>query len=692
VSLRAKLLLLSLLTLILPWAGWRYATEMEATLRRGQEQSLLTTAEVMSRVVASQPELLYRAPNLRDEFDPGRGDLFAPLLQTQPLIDGFPDEWPTPSRPVPGFGAEGSNSAAPHGAPLLRLGVYGRSMHLYAEVSAIQIRYETPATDDQTPPTDSTRLIVLTRDEFDRERAWSISAAAPGPIIVRPCEIGAPWTALAESTPYISGVWRQTARGYAIELRGPLNLFGTRMSVHALDASGALQSQSPLAWVHTGSEPLRQRLEQYAPQGVRVSVVDVHGWLLARAGAVTVDAVRSTYPGLREDRDGFMRSIYRVLFTRPETPVRPYGLPYGMWGPPVDDARAGKMRAIWFEEAGGEPSIVRAAVPVRFNEQELGALIVERPGEQLALVRELALTRLLNMTLVAAAFTVIVTIVFAARLSHRIRRLSRAASTALTPEGRIEASIPGVSDRDELGALARNYDTLLNRVKEYTNYLQTLGAKLSHELRTPLTIVSSSLENLASERELSGGAENYVRRAREGANRAHAILTAMSEATRVEQSIEHTERVRFDVSAVVRNMGQAYRESFSKHRVEINVHDAPCPVLGSPDLIAQMLDKLMDNAADFAPPGAPITITLEQDGRTCRLSVSNEGPLLPPQIDDRLFESLVSGRGSDADKPHLGLGLYIVRLIADFHHGTVSATNLPDRSGVAVSVELPRFA
>src|SRR5688572_27075855 len=102
-SLRTKLLLLSLATLLLPWAGWRYAREMELTLRRGQEEALLTTAEVLSRVVASQPELLYRTRELRKQFDPARGDLFAPLLPTQPLMDGFADEWPTPSRPVPGF-------------------------------------------------------------------------------------------------------------------------------------------------------------------------------------------------------------------------------------------------------------------------------------------------------------------------------------------------------------------------------------------------------------------------------------------------------------------------------------------------------------------------------------------------------------------------------------------------------------
>jgi len=233
---------------------------------------------------------------------------------------------------------------------------------------------------------------------------------------------------------------------------------------------------------------------------------------------------------------------------------------------------------------------------------------------------------------------------------------------------------------------------LLNRVKEYTNYLQTLGSKLSHELRTPLTIVSSSLENLASEEQLPLQQQEYLARAREGAHRAHAILTAMSEATRVEQSIEHTERVRFDIAEVVRNIGRAYQTGFARHRVDVEVDEGACSIIGSPDLIAQLLDKLMDNAADFAPAGAPITLSLRWDARACRLSVRNEGPLLPPQIGDRLFESLVSGRSSDGSKPHLGLGLYIVRLIADFHQGSVAAANLPDASGVEVIVELPRTA
>jgi two-component system sensor histidine kinase ChvG len=682
-SLRFKLLLLSLLTLVLPWAGWQYAQQMETTLREGQEQALLTTAEVLSRVVASQPEELYRVPELRRSFDPAKGDWYAPLLPVEPLLDGFPDEWPDPARPI-----AGSNRTSPH----VRLGVHGRFMHVYVEVQDAHIRYERPAAEDAIAPEPSDRIVFFTRDEYGRERAWSVSAAAPGPIIVRTAQVGAPWQATMDELSHVTGVWRATSNGYAVELRAPINTFGIQLAVFAIDLDGRLDAASTApGWLHIGSETLKQRLAQFVPAELRVSVVDANGWLLARAGSIAID-VRADYPGLSTDDDGFSRSIYRALFSREQTPCEAYGLPYGMWGAPVDQARAGRGLAIWYEQCGGEPSLVRAAVPITVAEDVVGALIVEEPGERLVLVREMALTRLLNLTLVATLFAIVVTLVFAARLSHRIRRLSRAAATTLTPEGRIEPNIPETRSADELGALARSYSTLLARLKEYTSYLQTLGTKLSHELRTPLTIVSSSLENLSSESELSGNAAQYLERARSGTHRMHAILTAMTEATRVEQSIEHTERVRFDLAELVRNIGLAYRESFAPHAIETHVPNEPCFVDGSPDLIVQMLDKLMDNATDYCPEDGRIWLTLTAEARTCRLSVGNTGPLLPPQLDGRLFESLVSHRPTANSKPHLGLGLYIVRLIAEFHRGTVSASNLPDGSGVEFTIELPRLA
>ena len=134
-------------------------------------------------------------------------------------------------------------------------------------------------------------------------------------------------------------------------------------------------------------------------------------------------------------------------------------------------------------------------------------------------------------------------------------------------------------------------------------------------------------------------------------------------------------------------------------RFELRLPERRVEIDGSPDLVAQLLDKLVDNARDFATAGEPIAVALDADGAAARLSVSNVGPPLPEAMADRLFESMVSVRSPTAKaeapqkprgEPHLGLGLFIVRLIAEFHGGSARAENLPGGGGVRFSVRLPR--
>ena len=76
--------------------------------------------------------------------------------------------------------------------------------------------------------------------------------------------------------------------------------------------------------------------------------------------------------------------------------------------------------------------------------------------------------------------------------------------------------------------------------------------------------------------------------------------------------------------------------------------------------------------------------------RAAVLTVSNQGPLLPDRMRTRLFESMISMReAGGTGTPHLGLGLYVARLIAEFHGGTIAASNLAGGEGVALGVRLP---
>jgi signal transduction histidine kinase len=107
-------------------------------------------------------------------------------------------------------------------------------------------------------------------------------------------------------------------------------------------------------------------------------------------------------------------------------------------------------------------------------------------------------------------------------------------------------------------------------------------------------------------------------------------------------------------------------------------------------LIAQALDKLFDNALSFTPADGWLRLSLRPVDGGAEIELANQGPPLPAAMQGRLFDSLVSLRdkATPGDAPHLGLGLYVVRLVAERHGGVASARNLEDGSGVAFSLRL----
>jgi signal transduction histidine kinase len=356
--------------------------------------------------------------------------------------------------------------------------------------------------------------------------------------------------------------------------------------------------------------------------------------------------------------------------------------------PPADVAIAGSTGSKWFRLPDERRILLAVSAPIRSGPEPLGVLVLEQANDRLLTLRDRALTRLLNITFIATAIAVLALLAFATLISLRLARLKRAAETALTADGRLNAVIPGTGARDELGDLARSFAALLQRLNEYTEYLRTLAGKLSHELRTPLAIVRSSLDNLESERE---ALETYVQRAREGTDRLHAILNAMGAATRTEEAIRHAQRTRFDLAELLLSMTRAYADTFRTHAFAARVPDGECPMTGAPELIVQLLDKLIENAIDFSPAGATIELTLAREAGGLALGVVNPGAPIPAETHARLFDSMFQFRRDSQGKAHFGLGLHIVRLIAEFHGGRAFAENLP-AGGVRVGARFPPSA
>ncbi len=164
----------------------------------------------------------------------------------------------------------------------------------------------------------------------------------------------------------------------------------------------------------------------------------------------------------------------------------------------------------------------------------------------------------------------------------------------------------------------------------------------------------------------------------------------MREATRLEQQLAQTEMLSFDLGALLDMAVEGYGSAFPQVMFQLDRCKGPVMIHGAPDLISQALDKLISNAVDFHQPGTAIQLILKKtDRHHVRLGVRNSGPPLPQGMEQELFSSMVSIRKNSGNQPHLGLGLYLVRLISEFHGGRAEANTLESPSAVEFSLLLP---
>ena len=228
---------------------------------------------------------------------------------------------------------------------------------------------------------------------------------------------------------------------------------------------------------------------------------------------------------------------------------------------------------------------------------------------------------------------------------------------------------------------------------EQIDYLQQLAERLNHEIKTPVSIVRSSLANLDPSNEQKA----FVDRANKALHRLTSTLNLMTEATRLEQALRREDDVSVDLRSLIADIVAACTDLRNNIKVSGQLPDAPVSCTGIPEQLAQMMDKLISNAIDFATPNTTITVRLKPQADHAIIEVENIGPRLPEIPDRTLFSALVSIRDHDTKTSttdaspthHLGLGLYVVGTIARYHDGTLSANSRSDPDGVIMSIMLP---
>jgi dedicated sortase system histidine kinase len=670
------LLIVALTTLVLPWAGCQYAKELETALRSSQEQSLLASAGTIANALSAQPQRVFHDADDTQAFSAAAGDLYVYPLVTQPLLDGYRQDWDVPAEPTALPTTTGYRAR-------LQAGSTEGFLYLFIEVEDAHFD---PEPYNVRPDTDRFDRVNLALDGTNGREAYFFGTDAPGLIAAQSVAKGDDGVDRVVAEPRIQAFWLQTAAGYHLEARIPLSFVGRHLWVEVLDGRGkgkagfAAESAAGgrLFFATAGLDSL---LQSFIGDGTRATVIDANALKLGTAGTVV-----SKRRGEAEDPE----PIWYRYFLSVDTSDMPIlsTAPDHLSGESVRSALQGQAHAQWVVRGRNREMLLTAAAPIVIDGHLHGAVVLQQTADQLLALRDRALSRLFNLTLIATAAAVIIMFAFATWISLRIGRLRDAADSAVGSDGRIQLSMPESASADEIGALARGFERLLARLNEHAQYLRTLGGKLSHELRTPLTIVRSSLDNLESEG-LRDDQRRYITHAREGTQRLQSILSALGAAARVEESIKQSERVNFDLRELLISAVAAYRDGFPGTHLALHAPEDPCFARGAPDLIVQLLDKLIENAVDFCPRDGTVSVRLERVPANYRLQIANDGPLIPEALMGRLFESLFEQRDGGDDKPHFGLGLYIVRLIAEFHGGTAVAANRDDGSGVVFTIMLP---
>jgi dedicated sortase system histidine kinase len=675
-TLKRQLLLVSLLALLLPWAGCEFIRETESALRSGQQQMLAGTARAlansMARYAEDYPERV--ANGLAGE------QLYLHSLAKAPQIDGYVDDWQlNPASLKSMNGTDGTIQMA--------IASYGRMVYVYVDVRDQDVIY---ATSDTVMPDDgpqfADRVTLVSSSPPYLAEEFVFVAEAPGQIVsYKQDDYGfAP-------EPSITAQWQDVPGGYRVEASVPADLLGTNLGIIVSSTANTKQrptrissfsGRTPLPAI-TPSPELVSVAENLVQSGTRILVTDTAGWRIATAGHLPVTTTNSPFGA------GWSRRIYDLLVEAGESVSSAEPDPTGRERQPyISAALNGREMASWFRGDDDGLAIVAVAAPIidssaRGNEV-LGALILQQGTDAILSLTNEGLARLINFTLIATLLVAGTLVGYASWLSRRIRHLSVAAVDALDNET-LHAALPSALAEDEIGDLSRSFSSVLQQLGDYNAYLRTLASKLSHELRTPLAIVTSSLENLEHEA-LDEASAGYTARAREGTDRLRRILTAMSEASRVEELMEHVEPESFDLGMVLLSTVDAYRDVYAERIFDFACDLLSAPATGSPELIIQMLDKLVDNAVGFSSSGDTIKIGLTQQDNTLLITVTNPGPSLPERMRTQLFDSMVSMRGGENSR-HLGLGLYVAKLIAEGHGGRITADNV--EGGVAFEVQLP---
>ncbi len=697
-KLHWQLLLVCTSLLILPWSLLQFATELDRNLQQNEIAGSNRQVESIRQLLGAYPEQ-WRALGVRRQSQM----LLALPSPNDILLDGYAHDWAGYELRARDFRYRDNKTVYPSAERQVasqfsvQAAVHGDRLNLFVRVSDNKLMFHNPAS---RAIATGDRVLIRVPDSTGNIRRYTFRAEAPGQMIGRYHGDAFEGVRPVLEDPDYRAALLETRSGYSVEMSLPLPADGRfGITVEDVDFAGgpALwtgmfdpQQVDATGQLRTLNDTFSRLLDNYSEQGMRIRVFDAQGWLVADEDQRAPDAsVRSFSPGSASLIDAV---LYRFITASLDRAIE--ATPF----PRLPAGRLDPEKAATILEIAGDNRFLRdrygrvflvGARRIESSDGDLfGYLLVQRPRAAMTSHTEQAVLRLMKIFGLSVLMIAAVFIAFALFLSWRIRRLRNEVERSVNEEGKVRRHIRVSHARDEIGELSRSFGEISSRQLGYTDYLQTLGSKLSHELRTPLSVLSTSLESI-DQNGLDQRTRECVERADQGARRLQQLIRNLSEASSLEQTISRADTEHLDMRGWLEAAYSVYPQIYPTRRFELAIADGRCEIDGSAELLQQMMDKLVSNAVDFSSSDDVIRFRLERHRERVVLSVENTGSTLPAGMSNELFDSMVSQRQARDDQPHMGLGLYVVKLIADYHRASYRAANLPGDRGVAITLEFP---
>ena len=433
--------------------------------------------------------------------------------------------------------------------------------------------------------------------------------------------------------------------------------------IRVVDRSGKVLADSA-----SGAAPT-VAAEPYPPERTRLSRTS----LLYRVGATLWRPFKKMRDFLRRSSDSAQSS--EASEVTPATAVQ--------------RALEGRYAATLQESAGQRSLTLYTALPIAGGSSGsvTGAVVVSQSTSRI--LRALWRVRLdiFKTFVLSMAVAAVLSLLVSATIARPLIQLRDEADDLLDHRGRLRGTFRGSRRRDEIGDLTRALEKLTARLERHLQFVEGFSADVSHEFKNPLASIRSAAELLANSNDAEEKEHLGAMIDREVA-RLNRLLNGVREVSQIDAALDTETVTPVDVGVLLTELLQPLA-TLGSHRFELSLPQQPLLVRASADRLTQAFHNIVSNAISFSPSGGRVAVSLEPREKHAVIRIDDEGPGIPSEHLERVFDRFFSFRpdGGDRDE-HDGLGLAIARAVADGYGGSIAALNLQPR-GARIEMRLP---